>query len=367
MLPETPLPYVTTCTTPAARFAAVSEAAGALAVSHRPDSPAQLSVFKLDDHGQIAAGEPAAVMFPKPAALADRPHAGLGLVCHPQLPLLYVWQDVEAPPAGTTIDPALSAEFDHLLIYDLATSPPTLLLATARGEGFHCGTAAGGLALNADATRLYVPNMQQLDATRKTVPAIGWIDLLPDGRPATVEGSAPPEISRHLESTSYTLGDWPSPYSYAPVSDEAVMLATYSGVASWNLEDRLGRFGLFFLTPYIPYRYRIAAHPTQPLVYTAVVNYDGRLVEMEHAEGYLTLAPRTLWLDNVVLHSPPVLVPPSNQLAFGSVGRVCAVALDGEGRFKAEGVQMTVNNPQVEALAWSTKYGRLYVPVEKTP
>jgi hypothetical protein len=368
-LPETPLPFVTTCVAPLARWAAVNDSAAALAVSHRPGpaSPAQLSVFKLDAQGQIAAGDPATIVFPKPASLADRPHSALGMVCHPRLPLLYVWQDVEPPPAPLTIDPALSADFDHLLIYDLSQTPPELVLATARGDSFHCGTAAGGLTLNADASRLFVPNMQQPGPMQKPVPAIGWIDLTPEGQPKFVEGSSPPELSKHLESTSYTLGDWPSPYSYALVSEDSVMLATYSGVASWNLADRLGRFGLFFLTPYIPYRYRIAAHPTAPRVYTAVVNYDGRMVEMEHAEGYLTLAPRTLWLDNVVMHSPPLYLPASNQLAVGAVGRIVLVNLDADGHFKAEGMQMTVNNPQVEALAWSARFGRLYVPVEKTP
>ena len=57
----------------------------------------------------------------------------------------------------------------------------------------------------------------------------------------------------------------------------------------------------------------------------------------------------------------------TNQLAIGANGRVCLIDLDAEGKFKPSAVQMTVNNPTVECLAWSSKFEKLYVPVEKLP
>lgn len=79
------------------------------------------------------------------------------------------------------------------------------------------------------------------------------------------------------------------------------------------------------------------------------------------------LAPQTVWLDNIVIQSQPLVLTKVHQLVVGSAGRICLVDLEELGRFQAKSVQMTVNNPTVEALAWSERFGRLYVPVEKTP
>src|SRR5262249_45572533 len=110
---ETPIPFLTTCVAPLARFAAVNDAGARLAVGHRPKTPAHLTIVKLDDQGLVAAGEPVAITLPKPPALGDRPNHVLGLASHPRFPLLYVWQDVPPPdePPGAVIDPAASAEF----------------------------------------------------------------------------------------------------------------------------------------------------------------------------------------------------------------------------------------------------------------
>lgn len=413
-LAPTPLPIVSTLVAPAARIAVVNDLAGVLAVAHRPKSPAHLSIFRLDAQGQLVPGEPAPMMLPKPPALGDRPNQVLGMVTHPRYPLLYVWQDVPPnDPPTVAIDPTQSAEFDHLLIYSLEESPPRLLLAACRGPDFHCGAIVGGFALDSAATRLYIPNMQQPGPLKTLVPSIGWIRLAPDGLPAVVEAKtvipgvagaasaggasappapilAPPEaaasraarlpaleaakipgaatiFSIYREPPNTPFGDWPSPYGYAPLSDDAVVMAGVAGPVSWVLSDRLGRFGIFYLHPYLVYRYRVVAHPKLPVVYVTVPGYDARIVRFEHADGYLTLTPQTLLIDNAVMHSQLLYLPRTNQLAMGANGQVCLVDLDAAGRLIGKGVQMTVNNPQVEAVAWSERFGKLYVPVEKTP
>jgi len=68
-----------------------------------------------------------------------------------------------------------------------------------------------------------------------------------------------------------------------------------------------------------------------------------------------------------VYHSTPILLTKTNQLVVGANGRICLIDLEADGRFKAAAVQMTVNNPTVEGIAWSEKFGRLFVPVEKLP
>lgn len=405
-LAETPLPYVTKVVAPAARHVAVSEVSRVLAVGHRPGVPAQISLFRLNEQGQIVPGEPVKLTLPKPAALGDRPNCVLGLVAHPTLPLLYAWQDVPAPPEPQVIDPALAVEFDHLLVYSLDETPPKLIYSACRGEGYHPGNQRGGLALDtvrATPQRLYIPNLEVIGAMKKLVPAIGWLRLAPDGLPlyidpmaekapettatppATLDPAAalasraarlaardaaaaagrPQALSRHAEGAFYTLSAWPVPDSYAPLTADSVLMASHSGAVSWSLSDHLGRYGYFFVLPSIPYRYRLAAHPTLPVAFVTTVTYDARVVRLEHAEGYFTLAPQTLVLDGIVFHSPPVVLPGMGRVVVGAVGQVCSIKLTAEGKLTTEAVRMTVDNPTVEALAWSEKFQQLYVPVEK--
>jgi hypothetical protein len=403
---ETPLPFVTTVIAPAARHVAVNDVAGVVAVGHRPKSPAHVSLFRLDAQGQIVAGEPVTITLPKPAALEPRPNYVLAMLCHPRLPLLYVWQDVEPLPENAPTDSAVSAEFDHLLIYSLEEPQPKLIMATARGTDFSCGAAAGAMAFSPALTRLYVPNMQQVDRMKKIASTVGWFVLDPDGLPAFAPPNAPTEeattpstspppldiaaaaaarttklaaieqakaagqplvLRKYMEATSTFSGGPPIPYSYAPLNDDAIFVASHSGPASWVLSDRLGHICYFYLQPYVAYRYRVALHPTAPSVYIATLVYDGRINRMEHADGQFTLAPQTLSVDNFVYYSTPLVLPKSNQLAIGANGRVCLIDLAADGKFKTNAVQMTVNNPTVEAIVWSPKFEKLYVPVEKTP
>ena len=323
------MPFVTMVVAPAARHVAVCDVAGVLAVGHRPKSPALLSLFRLDAQGQVVPGEPVTITLPKPAALEPRVNQVLAMLCHPRLPLLYVWPDVEPLPDSAPTDPVVSAEFDHLLIYSLDEPQPKLIMATARGADFSCGALAGAMALNPAMTRLYVPNMQQLDRTKKFVSTIGWFVLDPDGLPAFAPPNAPAEdvkpiappppldpaaaaaartaklaaieqaksagqplvLRKYMEASAYSFSGPPMPYSYAPLNDDAIFLAGHSGPISWVLSDRLGRICYFYLQPYVAYRYRVAVHPTAPSVYIATLVYDGRINRMEHADGQITLLP----------------------------------------------------------------------------
>src|SRR5205085_879240 len=109
------------------------------------------------------------------------------------------------------------------------------------------------------------------------------------------------------------------------------------------------------------------AHPTLPVVYSAVLNTPW-VFRMEHADGYLTLAPQQAVLGEAKLLSAPVVLGKRNLLAVGGVNRVYLPALDAAGAFKAaERTDLSVLNPAVEALAYSEQFDRLYVAVEKLP
>ncbi|MGE0606994.1 MAG: hypothetical protein AB7O62_07865 [Pirellulales bacterium] len=409
-IPETPLDFVTTVTAPLTRGMAFSDPANAVVTIHHDKHTAHVSVHKLDPQGGVVAEDPATMMLPKPASLANRPTNVLGVVCHPRQPVVYVWQDVEPAEPFVPLDPSLAVEFDHLWIYSLEESPPRLLMSTCRGESFSCGSIAGGMAFDAARDRLYVPNMRQYDTLqKKAVTAIGWIFLEADGLPALVKADEPPTPVPHVSPDElaaapldlaagaaaraakmaafeqgkasgmplvpkrathvslYSFAGSPAPYNYAPLDGRTVLTTGHSGPVSWHLTDQSGHFNCFFLQPYVPYRYRVAVHPVQPALYVTTLSYDGRLVWLQHADGYITLTPRILSVDGLVTHSVPLVLATRNQLAIGAVNSICLIDLDDSGRFKTSAVKMAVNNPTVEAIAWSERLSRLYVPVEKAP
>src|SRR5204862_25722 len=65
-----------------------------------------------------------------PDVLSGNANYALGLLFHPRLPLLYVWQDIKAPPADKQENHPEFAdylEFDHLLIYEVKDGALELL------------------------------------------------------------------------------------------------------------------------------------------------------------------------------------------------------------------------------------------------
>jgi hypothetical protein len=372
------------------------------AIGQKAGKEAQVSLFRLDGEGKPA-GAPVVVKLPRPATLAAREAYPLSLVLHPSLPLLYVWQEVEGlkgDPVPPT-DPAWK-DFDHLLIYSLDGAAPELLLSLCRGPQFHTGTTAGALCLDLAHGRLFVPNLRFGD---KNPPekggGVGWFALAGDGlpvaggeEPAKVETPAAPAKAaadrparlaalralvtagkplgafRHTPPGSYGFGALPAGAGFVPISKDVFLACGYLGPMTWNLADRRARCQVFlmpvnFVTYYCQ---RLAAHPNLPVLYVGMAGYS-YAHRVEHADGYVTLAPQVLHLEGTVLKTPPVVLTKRNLVAWGTSTAVYLAAIDAEGRFKDEkGLQVNVPNTTPTAIAeiaYSEKFDRLYVAVEK--
>src|SRR5262249_39203689 len=143
-----------------ARALAISDVHGWIAVGHRVEHTHQLTLYRRDPLGKPT-GNPIAIKTPRPAHLGPRRHYVPSLLFHPRLPLLYVWQAVEASKADRPPDVAPAwKDFDHLLVYSLDGANPELILSMARGPGFLVGVAAAALTLDAAAYQLFVPNVR---------------------------------------------------------------------------------------------------------------------------------------------------------------------------------------------------------------
>jgi hypothetical protein len=331
------------------------------------------------------------VKLPRPASVGARSCAVLSLLFHPKLPLLYAWQDAEpAPGSGFPVaeDPALK-DFEHLFVIALDGPAPEAILTLCRGQQFAIGGRAGTLALDDGPARLFVPNLLY-DKGSDLSAGVGWFHLAADGLP--VEGDEQPKTPppagarparlaalkaalaagkpvgafRSTPPKIYGFHGYPCGAGIVPFGRDVILACGPFGAITWNNADRAAR-GCVFLLPvnFVTYYCtRLTVHPTLPVVYVSAVGYT-YLYRMAHADGFITLGPQVVRLEGAAVRTPPVVMARRNAVAVGSTGVVYVAALDAEGRFKdEEGVQINVMSPNVDALAYSEKYDRLYVPVE---
>jgi hypothetical protein len=390
--------YVQTLVAPGATCAAVGEAVNKVAIGQKIDKEAQVSLYFLDDAGKPF-GIPVVVKLPRPATLAGRETYPLSLAFHPSLPLLYVWQDVEAlkgdpvPPA----DPAWK-DFDHLLVYAVNKAAPELLLSLCRGQRFHTGCAAGSVHADAAGGKLYVPNMRFGPKNPPDSAGVGWFSLDGDGLPvagdeepkngapvltpekavtvrlarvaalkAAVAADKPVGAFRHTPANTYGFGGCPAGMGFIPYSRDVFIAGGLYGPVTWNAGDRRARAQVFLMPINFVcyYRTRIAVHPTQPAVFASVVGYS-YAHRVEHAEGYLTLAPQIVLLENATLKTAPIVMGRRNLVAFGGPKALYLAPIDAAGKFEEKaGLVAPIEADDVEGIAWSEKFDRLYVAVEK--
>lgn len=393
------LEFVQQVLAPGSRCAALSDQAHMLAIGHRPgkDVP-HVSLFRLDAEG-TAADKAIPLKLPRSEVLKERANFPVSLAFHPQLPLLYVWQDIEPAKMATGEDPAVK-ELDHLLIYNIEGQVPELLLALARGPEFALGQTAGSLALDRAGRRLFLPNVcTKAPGAAAITPAVGvlpldflGLPLLGEKGPAEEKLPADPRKATALRDTrvgecktalqagklpgkmlvsdaASPLSGFPTGLGFVPVSDDVVIMGGTYGPVVWDEGNRRARFNHFFLHANYgaPYVDRLSAHPTLPVVYFSVLRTHW-IYRMEHADGYLTLVPQQATLADTTMQSAPVVLTKRHLVAVGGVNRVGLPRIDATGAFKAEArTDLSVHNPAVEALAYSEKFDRLYVAVEKLP
>jgi hypothetical protein len=393
------VPFVAPVAAPAATCCAIHDALGLIAFGQKAGKEPQLSLFRLDAAGKPPAA-PVVVKLPKPATLTAREVYPMSLMFHPSLPLLYVWQDIEplkddpVPPA----DPAWK-DLDHLLIYAVDGAAPDLLLNLCRGALFHTGSLAGTLCVDAVNGRLYVPNLRFGEKNPATSFGVGWFSLAGDGLPvlgdeepakpepqaasakaaadrparlaplrAAIAAGKPIGAFRHTPEGAYGFGAPPAGAGFLPISRDVFVTTGYLGLVIWNLGDRRAQSQTFLMpVNFISYYCtRLAAHPRLPVLYATIAGYSYAHC-VEHVDGNPTLAPQVLTLEGTVLKTLPVVLSKRNLVAWGTQTAIYLAPIDAEGKFKKEnGLQVNFPSAPMEALAYSERFDRLYVAVEKS-
>jgi hypothetical protein len=367
---------------PSARAAALHDALGILAFIHERNYDTHVSLFRLDAKGTPSI-DASQWKLPCPPGLMKAGNYPLALAFHPKLPLLYVWQDVGIqfgnPPAAPSaeLDP-----FDHLLVYDVAKDPPTLVTSLVRGKtgGILHGQQAGGLTVDRDGTFLYVPNFHDpknysyFQFGRFPLDAEGLPDILgeKDGKlprdqrlkklaERNVAGPLlPPQVTPFNYGYIVCYNQHGAGACFYPLSADAILSSAARGLVLWRPNDKDSGLNAIPLknVNYVLF----AVHPTLPFVYATVPDATF-LYFVRHADGYPTLLPE-LWTAPMKLTSKPVVLGKSGKVAVGTIYHLYLFTPDAQGRPGRDLTQVPVFNPAVRAMIYSERFDRLYVSTE---
>lgn len=380
---EAPPDFVTTVPVPGASVAAVSDAAGLLVVGRQnPDPKARddrhLAVFRLGPDG-LPAADPAWITLPKPPALADESNYAVGLLFHPSLPVLYVWQDVTAPPPEKQEkDPAFTKwlDFDHLVIFSVKDGTLQPIASGASGAGFHCGLSGGTIGLDYEGKTLFVPNVT---GESPTSGAIAFYSLDANGLPGEQPGfeQEPGKAAQRMslskkaedkENRDMTVPRDQKLYRYFPTGQgwfagrEAVIMGGYNGCMVGDFHNGSLRQAWFTL-PLLQGHCTLAGHPTAPAVYLAMHDHN-HLYAIAQIDGYLTQLPQDATLTGAHFIGLPVVMGKRAKIAIGDnlLKAVHLFGLRPDGMLDGTGEQFSVKvTGPVRGLAYSEKFDRLYV------
>lgn len=374
--------YLTQLPVPRATCAAVCDRLSVVAVGHHSKEGTQVALFPLDAAGKPGA-EPLRIPLPKPEALAAHANYPLGLLFHPKLPLLYVWQDIESLPKEQQDEknPAFAPwlEFDHLLIYAVNGQSLDLVHSGARGAGFHLGQAGGTVGLDFELRHLFVPN------TRGETPEEGGLacypldanglpenDLeeaaerrKPGGEEVPVEKSAANKKARRIKpKKDVSCRKVPTGLGWH-AGREAMVMGGHMGCLMADFHDGSLRRAWFDTNELATLGWAsIAGHPEKPVLYMCLEG-SRFAYSIGQVNGWISLLPQKATLaGNVLLQGPPVVLSKQGKVAFGDAKSIQLFGLAPDGRFDGTCTQIPLPAGAIHGLAYSEKHARLYVAVD---
>jgi hypothetical protein len=370
--------YVTQVVVPDASCAAVSDALGLLVVGSQAPGDQQLAVFKLDAAGKPSA-EPVWLKLPKPEALAAKASYPLGVLFHPRLPVLYVWQDVDAPPVKGEKKPlpAEYVEFDHLLVYGIKDGALELVQSSASGDGFKCGLKAGTVGLDFGAKNLFVPNAAGETADEA---GIAFFALDAEGLPGETPEEAAEQKGKAVKNMTTSKGLKKTPRAvvlpkrlhtshYYPSGtgwfggSDALIMGGYSGCMVADFHNG-GLRQTWFSIPILTGSCFATAHPTLPALYLCLHDHN-HLYQVGQVNGIVTLLPQIATVAGTHLDGLPVVLTKQSRLAVTEAKSLHLVGLKADGKLDGQDQMLPLPGGVGKGLAYSEKLGRLFVAVDK--
>lgn len=348
---QSPPDWVTTIAAPGATCSAVSAPGRLSFFGGHDDQGGYLLLQPLDAKG-IPTGDAQRMREPFVGA-ARRP---LDVRAHPSKPLLYVWRD-RLPDSDAPQEP-----FAHLLVYRITNSALQEAGAFATGAAFASGKHTGMMTLDLPHDRLFIPNALIQDAKGEWTPAIACVDLDANGLPKTRDDGDLAMRSSPLGRLAAPLG-WP--FGVVGATRDVVMFGANRGFGVWEWAEPEARLNMLTLN-WARQECMMIGHPDESLVYL-VANGWRYLYVMRHVDGYMTMMPRIVPLQQWGAMSQPQVIASRNTLAVGAFNGVYLVPLDDGGQPTGESHRLHVAAERVVTLAYNETFDRLYIPVEQSP
>jgi hypothetical protein len=266
-------------------------------------------------------------------------------------------------------------EFDHLLIYSVTPAGLELSETAAHGAGFHCGLNGGTVGLDADAKTLFLPN--STGATYDEA-GIAFYALDENGLPVDADTAgaaqsrsrtAKPKLGATRFARTVASLQRKRTHRYYPsgagwfAGAGAMLMGGYAGCLVADF-DQSGLRQSWFSVPEPVGHCVLAGHPSLPAAYLAVQNTP-RLVQIAHAEGYLSLLPQIAFVKGAQFLGAPVVLPQPALLAAATTASICFLGIDADGRLDGKVRQLPLPGLSPRAMTWSAKHQRLYVAVDK--
>ena len=261
---------------PGAIWCTVSECANLLIVGHEPGMDRHLTIFPLDAGGHVVTTvPPATVVLPLDPALAQYDNVAVAGVCHPELPLLYILQDLpnnqvplqeghQMPDLTTPVADSVYKNLDRLFVFQLENGSARQLLSV-RGDWIKYGSYGKGVAdyaklarlgLDAANGRLYMPLLINPDERKRNLSAHGYLALDGRGLPVVKDGRVALAESFNLTGTGGVTGlGW----AFLPL-DRVACGSGHGPLLIWHRPD--GQAQNLSLSP--SHAFDIAGHPTMP-------------------------------------------------------------------------------------------------------
>lgn len=371
---------------PGARFLAVHDSLNLLVTGFDTGKDAFISVRSLDRRGRLNDDEePVEYELPKAPEFDEFHSYPLAAVFHPELPLLYVWQDIESDAPGDEV----RASFDHLVVLEVGEGKIEQKGAYARGVDFAHGQGRAALAFGNEGRRLFIPNLRGPDGERHRG-AVGYFDLDEAGaiRPVRViaDGDSDAQgiglVEERIQPTwiftaprsgpadglsARRVLELPTGSGFFSPGGRSLLLGANSGLAVWDTEDRRQALSEIMLEGWS--QTELAGRPDEiPLFYAAERSGNKpRVLWMRHAGGFPTLLPDWIEVPGAGFRTPPVVMTGTPQgLAIGGDEQLQLLLLDDEGRPTGEvEVFQVPGEGNVTAIGYSPRHEKLYVGVEE--
>ena len=366
--------YFEQVTAPGAIWCTVSECTNLLIVGHEPGMDRHLTIFKLDSAGHVVTTiPPATVTLPLDPALAQYDNVAVAGVCHPDLPLLYVLQDLPnrhfvreggnpLPSLTGSIANSVFEHLDRLLVYSFRDGNIEKL-QSVRADWLKFGSYGSGgdlaqlvtLGLDATRGRLHVPLLINPMQREKHLSAHGFLALDDAGLLIAKDGEIVLAETINLIGVGGLSGIG---CTILPL-DRVAWGGGWGQVLIWHRPD--GQAQILYLGQ--SHACVISGHPTMPIVYAIFAK--NRLFFVEFVEGHPTLQPRFLEAGNLL--SPPVPMAGRNLLAVGRYDNVTLFNLDAKGQLTGDSTPVRLKGTKFRAVHYSPRFDRLYVAARLEP